>query len=156
MSSTKSRRQRRIKEKLSCNYGELIFENQKYLIVDHDPLTESQKKDIHLGIESLTGKSTKNALIDWIIEDGSLFVFVDIDGELGKVHTPWFNKKIRVLKQLKNYRTSANNNTLYRREVTDFRFKKGLLIHQRTFIQEFPYRRTGLPLKRPLMPYIRE
>lgn len=151
-----SKRQLGIKEKLASNFGDLLFKNEKFLIIDHDPISDKQKEQIYQELQSMTGKDPHNSLIDWSIEDGKLFGFVEIDGVQEKVHTPWFNKKIRVLKKLKSFRTSTNKNTLYRREVIDFRFKKGLLIDQRIFSQEFPYVQTGRRLGRPLKPYIRD
>jgi hypothetical protein len=151
-----SKRQLQIKEKLASNFGDLWFENEKFIIVDHDPISDKQKEQIYQDFQSKTGKDPRHSLIDWNIENGKLFGSVDIDGAQEKVHISWFNKKIRVLKQLKSFRTSTNKNTLYRREVIDFRFKKGLLINQRTFSQEFPYVQTGRRLGRPLKPYIRD
>lgn len=151
-----SRRQLRIKEKLSSNFGDLWFKNEKFIIVDCDPISDKQKDQVYLEIQTRVGKDTRQSLIDWSIEDGKLFCFIDINGTQEKVHTSWFNKKIRVLKNLKSFRTSTNDNTLYRREVIDFRFKKGQLISERKFLQEFPYVQTGRRLGRPLKPYIRD
>jgi hypothetical protein len=151
-----SRRQLRIKEKLASNFGDLWFKNEKFIIVDHEPISDNQKEQVYLEIQTRVGKDTPQSLIDWSIEDGKLFCFIDIDGTQEKVHTSWFNKTIRVLKNLKTFRTSTNSNTLYRREVIDFRFKKGQLISKREFLQEFPYVQIGRRLGRPLKPYIRD
>lgn len=152
-----SRRQLQIKEKLAGNFGDLWFRNEKFLILDHNPMSDKQTEQMHLDIQARIGKDTRRFLIDWIIEDGKLFCFININGVLEKVFASWFNKKIRVLKKLKIFRKSTNNKTLYCREVIDLRFKKGVLIGTRTFTQQFEYVRTsrGRPLlSRPLKPYI--
>lgn len=152
-----SRRQLRIKEKLASNFGNLWFKDEKLLILDHNPIGDKQKELVYLEIQTRTGKDARKSLIEWIIKDGKLFCFVEIDGVQEKVFVSWFNKKIRVLKKLKTFRTSTNNKTLYGREVIDFRFKKGILITTRTFTQEFEYVQQGggRPLhNKPLKPYI--
>lgn len=152
-----SKRQLRIKKKLANNFGNLWFKNEKFLIVDCDPTSDKQKEQIYLEIQTRIDKDAHKYSIDYSIEDGKLFCFINIDGTQEKVHTSWFNKKIRVLRNIKNFRISTNSNTLYRREVIDFRFKKGQLISEREFLQEFPYVPTGRHGRsRPLKPYIRE
>ena len=152
-----SRRQLRIKEKLASNFGNLWLDNEKFLILDHDPIREKQKELVHLEIQARIGKDTRKLLIEWIIEGGKLFCFVEKDGEQEKVFASWCNKKIRILKKLKTFRISTNNKTLYGREIIDFRFKKGILITARTMTQEFEYVQQGggRPLhNKPLKPYI--
>lgn len=154
-----SRRQLLIKEKLTYNFGELWVNNEKFFIIDNAPINDEQTQQIRLDIQAHTGKDISGFLIDWIIEDGKLFCFINIDGAPEKVFASWFNKKIRVLKKLKQFRKSTNNKTLYCREVIDLRFKKGVLIGTRTFTQEFEYVQIGggRPLHNtPLMPAIRE
>lgn len=153
-----SRRQLQIREKLAYNFGTLWFENEKFLILDSAPINDKQTQQIRLEIQARIGKDTGQYLIDWIIEDGKLFCFMNIDGVLEKVFASWFNKKIRVLKKLKQFRQSTNNKTLYCREVIDFQFKKGVLIGTRKFTQEFQYVRQGETrfYHTPLMPAIRE
>lgn len=160
MSKVKLSRGRRNNAKLHCNFGDLWINNERFLILDHEPISEKQRKQIHSEIQSRIGKDIHQSLIDWIIEDGKLFSFMDIDGVQEKVFVSWFNRKIRVLKKLKHYRKSTNNKTLYCREVIDLRFKKGLLIGTRTFTQEFEYEKSRYErsrcIGRPLTPLMRE
>lgn len=153
-----SRRQLQIKEKLIGNFGDLWVNNEKFFILDHDPMSDKQIEQIYLDIQARTGKDTRRFSVDWIIEDGKLFCFTNIDGAPEKVFVSWFNKKIRVLKKLKQFRKSTNNKTLYCREVIDLRFKKGVLIGTRTFTQEFEYVRIGKIrfYHTPFMPGIRQ
>jgi len=150
-----SHRQLRIIEKLSHNFGELWLQNEMFLILDHYPISEKQKELVYLKIQARIGKDPRQSLIDYIIEDGKLFCFMKIDGKKEKVFASWYNKKIKVLKKLKDFRTSTNNKKLYCREVIDFRFKKGILNTTRTFMQEFEWRNGTSLYRKPLMPYVR-